>query len=272
MNERIPLRFFVVTFAWSWLVWLPLALAGVGVIPLAEETRTVIALPAAMLGAFGPAVGACYSVWTLNGRRALVDFLKSFASLRFGWNAWVAIFAVLGASGAVAWYVPELFGEDRLPMLLPSAFVFPIWLLLMSLIGGGQEEVGWRGYILEPLEARFGVWMGNVVLGSVWAAWHLPLWFVSGSSQEYMPFVAFLIGTIGLSFFFSWVMKASGGRPLSAVIAHGAYNAYIALLPTLVMEPGVTQTRMWIHQALLLVVGALFIRNHTRRSRDRGVR
>ena len=270
MHGRIPLRFFVVTFAWSWLIWLPLVLAGVGVLRVDDEIRATMALPAAMLGAFGPAIGACYSVWTLDGRRALVDFLKSFLSLRFGWKAWVSIFAVLGAVNAFAWYVPELFGHDRLPMLLPSAFVFPIWLVLMALLGGGQEEVGWRGYILEPLEARFGIWMGNVVLGSVWAVWHIPLWFVLGSSQEYMPFVAFLLGTIGLSFFFSWVMKASGGRPLSAVIAHGAYNAFIALTPTLVMQSGVVQTRWWIHQTLLVVVGVLFVVYLTRSSR-RGV-
>ena len=270
MNERFPLRFFVITFLCAWLIWSPLVLAGLGVIRLDEELSSFISVPLAYLGAFGPAVGACYSVWTLKGRKALIDFLKSFLSVWFGWEVWVAIFAVLAAVNVIAWYVPELLRNDRLSMLLPSALVFPFWWLLMVLVGGGQEEIGWRGYILEPIEAKFGIWVGNIVLGLVWTAWHLPLFLMPGTSQTYMPLAAFTIGLIGECFFFSWVMKASGGRPLSAVIAHGTANAIIPLFPTIVMESDVAQTRWWLHQALLLIVGILFMLHHMRSSARRG--
>ncbi len=71
-------------------------------------------------------------------------------------EVWVAIFAVLAAVNVVAWYVPELLGNDRLSMLLPSALVFPFWWLLMVLVEEAEEEIGWRGYILEPSEGEFG--------------------------------------------------------------------------------------------------------------------
>ena len=270
MSERFPLRFFGVTFLWSWLIWSPLVLVGLGVLSVDEGTWSIIAMPTAYLGAFGPVVGACYSVWTLKGRKALVDFLKSFLSLRFGWKVWVAIFGVLASANVVAWYVPELLGHDRLSMLLPSALVFPFWWLLMVLVGGGQEEIGWRGYIVEPIEAKFGVWVGNIVLGLVWTAWHIPLFLVPGTSQTYMPLAAFAIGLIGESFFFSWVMKVAGGRPLSAMIAHGTSNAIIPLFPTIVMAVDVAQTRWWIHQTLLLIVGVLFMLHYVRSSARRG--
>jgi membrane protease YdiL (CAAX protease family) len=270
MNERLPLRFFVITFLWSWLIWSPLVLVGLGVLRLDEGTWSIIATPTAYLGAFGPAVGACCSVWTLKGRKALIDFLKSFLSVRLGWKVWVAIFAVLAAVNVVAWYVPELLGHDRLSMLLPSALVFPVWWLLMVLVGGGQEEIGWRGYILEPMEAKFGIWVGNIVLGLVWTAWHLPLFLVPGTSQTYMPLAAFAMGLIGQCFFFSWVMKACGGKPLSAVIAHGTANALVPLFPTIVMAPAVAQTRWWVHQTLLLIVGVLFMLHHVRSRAKRG--
>jgi uncharacterized protein len=259
MNERIPLRFFLVTFLWSWIVWLPLALASLGIFHLDEDISSSLTMPALFLGAFGPAVGACFSVWTLEGRSALAAFLKRFLSLRFGWKVWASKFLVLGSLSFVAWYIPELFGHDRLQMLLPNIYVIPIWWLLMIFLGGGQEEVGWRGYILEPMEAKYGLWGGNIILGLVWALWHIPLWFIPGSTQIYIPFVAFTIGTIGLSFFFSWLIKASGGRLLSGLVVHGTYNAFIPLFPTLVMEPDVLQTRFWIHQTLVLLVGILFM-------------
>jgi hypothetical protein len=124
---------------------------------------------------------------------------------------------------------------------------------------GGQGEVGWRGYIMEPLETRYGVWRGNVALGLVWSVWHLPLWFVEGSSQASLHFVAFTIGFIGLSFFFSWLVKAAGGRPLAGLVGHGTSNAIIALFPTIAAEADASQLRWWLHQTLLLVVGALFL-------------
>ncbi len=85
----------------------------------------------------------------------------------------------------------------------------------------------------------------------------------------YMPFIAFTLGLIGECFFFSWIMKASGGRPLSAVIAHGTFNAFVPLFPTIVMETDVVQVRWWIHQMLVLVAGVLFMLHFTCRSRVR---
>ena len=268
MTGRIPLRFFVVTFLWSWAIWVPLALAGLGVFRLDMDLLTLLAIPAAMLGAFGPAVGACVAVWTLEGRAALTAFLKRFLSLRFGWKAWLAMFVVVGGVNVVAYYLPELWGIDRPPMLVPTVLVFPIYWLLMVFLGGGQEEVGWRGYILEPLEARFGLWGGNVVLALVWTAWHGPLWFIPGTTQPTMPVVPFAIGLIGLSFFFSWVMKASGGRPMAGLMVHGTVNAFIPLFPTILTDADASQVRWWLHQVLLLVVGALFL---LRVARRRGV-
>jgi len=260
MNLRFPVRFFVVTFLWSWLIWLPLFLAGLGVYHLSESISSIITIPMVVLGAFGPAVGACYSIKTLKGKGAVGKFLKSFLSLRFGWKAWISIFLVIGGINIIAWYIPEIFNYDRLPMLLPNIYIFPLYLIIMVFLGGGQEEIGWRAYILPFLESKFGFWIGNLILGLVWAGWHIPLWFIPGSTQVYMPFIAFAIGCVGLSFFFSWVIKASGGRPLSGLIAHGAFNAFIPLFPTIIMQHHVIQVRFWLHEIIILIVGSIFMR------------
>ena len=55
----------------------------------------------------------------------------------------------------------------------------------MVFLGGGQEEIGWRGYILPFLENKFGRWLGSGILGLIWAFWHLPLWFIPGTNQTY---------------------------------------------------------------------------------------
>jgi uncharacterized membrane protein len=87
-----------------------------------------------------------------------------------------------------------------------------------------------------------------------------------------MPRAAFALGLIGQCFFSSWVMKACGGKPLSAVITHGTANALIPLFPTIVMKTDVAQTRWWLHQTLLLIVGVLFMLHHVRSSAERATR
>ena len=211
MENRIPLRFFVVTFLWSWLIWAVLVFAGAGAGLIPYGFLSEISLPVMLLGAFGPVVGTVVSLYSLEGKGAIKNHFKSYLSLNFGWKAWLAIFLVLTAAAFIAWILPEFFGSDRLPAILPVSFIIP-YLLLMIFLGGGQEEVGWRAYILPIFEKKFGLIIGSLILGIIWAVWHIPLWFIPGTGQSYMNFLGFTFLCIGYSYFFSWVIKASGNR------------------------------------------------------------
>lgn len=120
-------------------------------------------------------------------------------------------------------------------MLLPSVWAFPPYLILMILLGGGQEELGWRGYILDRLEERLGPWLGNVLLGTIWAVWHAPLILIPGTSQGYVPFAGFALVLIGYSYLFAAIRASAGKRPMAALVAHGWGNAFVPLFPTIVM-------------------------------------
>ena len=267
-ESGFPYRFFVVTFAWSWLIWLPLVLAGAGVFPLGKGLLAGLTVPWIFLGAFGPATGAFYCLRTLHGKDAVREYLHGLRDLRFGWWGWLAPPLVLGGTAWLAWILPELWGAPRLEMLLPSMWVFLPYLLLMVFLGGGQEELGWRGYILDPLEERLGPWLGSLVLGVVWAVWHLPLFFIPGTTQVFVPFAGFALVLIGNSYFFSTVRQAAGRRTMAGLVAHGWGNAVVPLFPTLVMVNGAAQQRYWIWAALSLLVGlaTMFFRMRKARS------
>ncbi|HRX17273.1 MAG TPA: CPBP family intramembrane metalloprotease [Spirochaetota bacterium] len=140
-------------------------------------------------------------------------------------------------------------------MLLPSIAIFPVYWLAMVFLGGGQEEIGWRGYIMPFLEKRFGVFYGTVILGLVWAIWHLPLWFIPGSNQTYMNFCVFVMLTTGYSFIFSWGLKKAGNRPMSGLVMHGTANAFVPVFPVMVLNHNVSQPRYWIWVSLMLICG-----------------
>lgn len=250
---KIPIRYFLVTFLWTWLILIACAiLVRIGVVPES------LALPFILLSAFGPAAGTFYSLRTIEGKGAIKKYLKSFLSWKFGWKVWISIFLVLGIASFMAWIAPELFGIARLELFMPVYFFLP-YLIICILFGGGQEEIGWRGYILPYLEKKFGLIFGSLILGIIWAIWHIPLWFIPGSTQTYMSFIAFTLLTIGYSYFFSWIIEASGNRLLSGLIVHGTGNGVMVLFPTLIMEKDTLQIRFWIYCIIIFIVGIFIV-------------
>ena len=255
-NNNFPFRFFIVSFIWSWIFWIPLVLASIGIIDISHNLLAGIILPLSLIAAFGPLVGALFAIHK-DEHGSIKKYLRSFINLRLGWKAYVFPFIILGLATGIAWILPEFFGEERLPSLLPSAWYFIPYLLLMILLGGGQEEFGWRGYALPRLEKQLGLWKANIILGIIWAFWHLPLWFITGTSQSYMNFGGFILLTIGYSFLFSWIRNISGNKPFSGLLVHGMANAFVPLLPILNMQADKPQPRFWIWVFLMLFIGVI---------------
>ena len=254
---RFPTRFFLITFIFSWVIWAPLVLVSLKIISFPNNLFSSLAMPIAGIGAFGPLVGALMALRYDQGRGASAKYFRSFFDIRIGWKAYVFPLLFLGGITFIAWFTPELFGQERLPMLVPSIWVFILYLIIMIFLGGGQEEFGWRGYALALLESKFGIWFANIILGIIWACWHIPLWFISGLNQTYMSFVAFLFLTLGLSFIFSWIRNISGNKPFAGLYVHGVANAFIPFMPILIMQDGMPQYRFWIWGVLTFLVGIL---------------
>ena len=97
------------------------------------------------------------------------------------------------------------------------------------------------------------------LLGLIWAFWHLPSWFIPGTYQTYWNFGGFIILMLGYSFFYSWVMEASGRRPLAGMIVHGTANAFVPLFPVIVLSVNAVQVRYWIWVSLTLAIGIVFL-------------
>jgi uncharacterized protein len=97
---------------------------------------------------------------------------------------------VLGPA-ALVWVVVNLstlleapiagFGGSKIPLVLPGY----VMLLLLEAAG---EEIGWRGYALRGLQANLSALASTLIIGVVWALWHLPLFFIVGLPQTLLPF------------------------------------------------------------------------------------
>ena len=93
---------------------------------------------------------------------------------------------------------------------------------------GGEEDLGWRGPLQPTLETRFSFWISSLITDYIWAVWHVPLWFVIGSSQSGMPFILFSLFAIYLSILLAAVFKKTNSV-LFCTIFHGLINTLLSL-------------------------------------------
>jgi len=158
-------------------------------------------------------------------------------------------------------YAAPLFGLDVADTLFPEEFpLSPIiisvpYFLLMLVIGGGQEEFGWRGYALDPLQKRMGVIPASLLIGLGWGLWHWPLWVMPGDGHSTYPFLAFVIMTTSISLVYSWLYNASGKKLMTVIIFHAMSNTAAPLLPFLHMDPGKPETAYWVYAGMNVVAG-----------------
>jgi membrane protease YdiL (CAAX protease family) len=268
MKTKIPVIFFPITFLWSWLCFGVIIVCNrLGII---SSQWSIIGFSMTVIGAFGPAVGAFVSLYSIEGKGSIKRYLKSFLSLNFGLKTWLAIFLILGITSFIAWIIPELFGAERLPPFSTNILLFFPAILFMTFFGGGQEELGWQGYIMPYLEKRFGLLVGSGILGIVWAVWHIPMWFVPESGQINIPFPGFLIMTIGYSYIFSWIIEASGKRLLSGLIVHGTGNIFSNIFTNIIPGNGWDQPRFWIYCTLIIIIGLIIVMKRINKIRKNG--
>ena len=67
------------------------------------------------------------------------------------------------------------------------------------------EEIGWRGYALPRLTARLGLAPASVVVGVLWALWHLPFFFIQGVDKTGQSFLVYLLACTAMSIAMAWL-------------------------------------------------------------------
>src|SRR5439155_22847968 len=112
---------------------------------------------------------------------------------------------------------------------------------LGSTVVGGQvaEELGWRGYALPRLAMRFGLGGASVLLGVLWAGWHLPLFFILGGDTVGQSFPLYVVQVTALSVAIAWLYLKTQGSLLLTMLLHAAVNNTKDIVPSAV--PGATQ-------------------------------
>ncbi len=115
-----------------------------------------------------------------------------------------------------------------------SVILIVIWSAIAPFLdeGGLLEELGWRGFAWQGLQARLASpLMAALVLGFLWWAWHLPreLPGLLGGA-ELLPFLKlqglFLLLCIAETIVCGLAVNMTGGSVLPAILIHGGSNVW----------------------------------------------
>jgi uncharacterized protein len=144
------------------------------------------------------------------------------------------------------------------PPLDPQPFGIIIGSIIISTPFQSGEEIGWRGYALPLLAKRFGFARGSVLLGLIWACWHLPLFFLSvaGNNEYGQSFPVWALGVTALSVAFMWLYTQTGGSLLLTMLMHSAVNNIPHFVPSAAANARNTFT---LHASPVAWLTALFL-------------
>jgi uncharacterized protein len=219
-NARRAWWFLGVTFVATWVPWWALAaLSGAGGLRLDDPLGWTLLI----VGGSAPTVAAYVAVWRTPEAGTLREFNGRVFRFRAPLGPWVVAVAgatVLGIAGmALAGLVTEVSWPDASWRV--AATFLPV--LASSIVFGGAEEVGWRGVLQPAVSARWNLGVASLVIGTVWALWHLPLFWVVGGVHQGASFTSFLLAGIGYSAIMTW-LYARTQSVMVCVVFHAGIN------------------------------------------------
>ena len=206
-----------------------------------------------LLGSIGPSLAAFIMTGITEGKPGAKALWKRFwnRNLSFKWLLVTLLFydALMLVANLVARTID---GVDYPIVDLPDPIwtIIPIFLSLFISSGMG-EEFGWRGYALPRFQAKWNALTSSIVLGLIWASWHIPYFFIQGAGLyqknfwDWLPLI--LLGSV----IYTWIFNNTKGSVLAAALIHASLNTSVVVLPT--------YSSLWYYYGIMLLAVILIV-------------
>jgi uncharacterized protein len=261
--------FFILSYLFTWANWGPRALSAQG-FPTVELPEFLI-----ILSGYGPALAALIVTAAFSGRQGLRELGARLVKWRVGlqWYAVALLLPIaitllaLGIHRLTGGAMPDFaraefpFGPSDTPLLQKILLLFLIFTLGFDGLG---EELGWRGFALPKLQQVASPLVASLVLGLLWAGWHIPYALSDGSHLSAIPLPVFFVNLMALATLYTWLFNNTQGSILLAILFHASGNTISNLLP--ILPPAAADLSIYyitvgLHWTLALVI--LFVTGPT---------
>lgn len=198
---------------------------------MAPDTAKIlpIPLPISALMTFCPLIAAAILVYKNQKMQGVKKLLKlSFDFKKIKNKKWyIPVVFLMPVIAIVSYWCMKMTGR-----ILPVSPIKPLTVLIFFIaffIGAFGEEIGWSGYVIEPLQNKYGVFAASLIVGFIWALWHIVPYYQSHQTAEWIFWQC--IGTVFLRIIMVWIFNNTGKSVFAMILFHTMINISPYLIP-----------------------------------------
>jgi membrane protease YdiL (CAAX protease family) len=204
--------------------------------------------PLFWIASYAPLIASILVIANKGGKKELFEFLKQIVQFKFELKWFLFIIICVPLITVVA-SIPTEVGIH-----IPLNMGFLITFLISNIfIGPLGEEPGWKGVALPNLLSKYSPLLSGIILGVIWAIWHLPAYMISttpqGDHNVFVEYIGFVIIAIGFEILSTYIyIKTNGNIVASGILFHFVYNVSMSIF-----EP------THLYTGLVFILVAIFI-------------
>lgn len=234
LKKLSSLKFILATFLFTWV------LQGIAILS-GQTSKDFPAILFYILGGCGPSLVAVFFVWrdfNTDQRREFWSRVCNLRRIKPVW--WIIALVAVPATMLLGVWVHALLGGssprmDYFSLLKTQPAEIPVFIIMMMIGGPLAEELGWRGVLLEAFQKKWSAAISIFVLFLIWWLWHLPLFFLPGTTQFSWGlfgsmFWLFAMNVFLLTILMTLAHNANQRSVLVAILIHFTYNVTLSLL------------------------------------------
>ncbi len=263
MNKKNPVKeaivFLVMTLTLSFFVfWGPLVVFKIPAASFVTDSARppAWALALFIIGGFVPSLVGLGLTWLYEGRSGVRKLGQRIIQFNIGMKLYLSAILIAIIISGLQLGLNSITGSK----FDYSLFITQIGSLLPLLVLGPiSEEIGWRGFALDRLQTRWSALISGLIIGVVWSLWHLPLFFMIGTSQFELkiPFIGFMLGLTSSSVIYSWLHNRARGSIWMAIFFHWIYTYFAQVVATGVTRSPVYNSLEYVPHIIITVLVVL---------------
>ncbi|XMB67010.1 type II CAAX endopeptidase family protein [Mycoplasmatota bacterium zrk1] len=253
--REVSIFFILVIFLSYFVFWGPIALFKVPTVNLLEdEMGPIWAVILFIIGGFIPSIVGLILTGVYEGKKGVRQLFRRSLRIDNGikWIFSIIIIGIYFAVSLILIYtlIGGKFEYNQFLIQLPG-------IIPLIILGPLSEEFGWRGFAVKRLLKSTNANFTSLIIGVIWAMWHLPLFYMVGTFQySYnLPFIAFLISVTGSSFVYTYLFIRTKHSLLSAIFLHWIYTYIIQVVSSSVVR---SELFNWLELVPGLLIGLVF--------------
>ncbi len=256
------LKYFLLTYAVTWSCFITVVKISHGPTS-AAPTLALVRGFLLLLGTFAPSLVALGITARDEGRPGVRALLRRILQWQVGTRWYLFALAYLPAIKFSVALVHRVMTGSWPRFGTEPWYIIVVAIAISTPVQAG-EEIGWRGYALPRMAARLGLARASILLGLIWSAWHLPIFFLPGADKYRQSFPVWTLQVVALSVAITWLYAHTNGSLLLIMLMHSAVNQTVGIVPSANVNPGNPFTLsvslvMWLTAAFLWITALYFL-------------